>query len=71
MTAESQELRIQRYLAAGNTLTPFQAFQLFGTMRLGARIHDLREKRKRWKIVTTMVSVGRNRRVARYSMVTK
>jgi len=40
----SQEQDILNYLKCGNKLTPLEAVQLFGCMRLGARIYDLKEK---------------------------
>lgn len=35
---------ILRYLEAGNTLTPLEAFEKFGTLALHSRISELREK---------------------------
>jgi hypothetical protein len=39
---ESQNKLIKNYLEKGNSLTSLQALNLFGCLRLGARIHDLR-----------------------------
>lgn len=40
----TQSDRILDYLATGRTLTPQQALRMFGTMRLGARVYDLRQQ---------------------------
>lgn len=39
----SQAERILSHLKAGNRLTPREALDRFGCMRLAARIHELRE----------------------------
>jgi len=41
---KSQTERIEEYLGKGHTLTPLSALRLFGCLRLGARIFDLRKK---------------------------
>lgn len=42
--SKSQEQAILEYLQAGGVLTPLDALRMFGCMRLGARIWDLRQK---------------------------
>lgn len=37
----SQSKQILEYMRQGNSITPLEALDLFGCMRLGARIHDL------------------------------
>ena len=37
-----QKQQILNYLKGGNTLTPVEALNKFGCMRLGARIYDLK-----------------------------
>lgn len=37
----SQTKRILAYMRDGNAITPLEALNLFGTMRLGARIADI------------------------------
>lgn len=37
----SQSKQILEYLQAGNTITPLEALNKFGCLRLGARIYDL------------------------------
>lgn len=65
MGARSQCDRILEYLKRGGTLTPLQALMKFDSLRLGARISDLREAG--YRIVTTRVKVG-EKRVASYSL---
>lgn len=45
MTTEtSQTNQILEYMRAGNAITPLDALRLFGCMRLGARIYDLKQR---------------------------
>ena len=62
---KSQNLAILSYLKTGKTLTPLQALKLFGSLRLGARIYDLREAGHQIKSV--LIEVG-NKHVAKYSL---
>jgi len=64
----SQESQIIAALKKG-PLTPLQALREIGTLRLAARISDLRMKG--WPIETTMVEVLGNKRVARYTLQQK
>jgi hypothetical protein len=61
----SQTEAILKHLKAGKKLTPLQALNKFGTLRLGARILDLR--RAGYDVKTTMVRKGRSR-VAEYAL---
>jgi hypothetical protein len=61
----SQSARIIYYLATGRTLTPLEALQRFGCLRLSARILDLRNGGHR--IVSDRLKVGRAV-VARYRL---
>ncbi len=49
----SQSDKILCYLATGKPLTPITALKRFGTMRLGARIYDL--KREGHRIDSSLV----------------
>ena len=40
-TSASQTQRILAYMREGNAITPIEALNRFGTMRLGARIKDI------------------------------
>lgn len=61
----SQEAMIIAALKRG-PLTPLQALRDIGTLRLGARIYDLRVKG--WRIETEMIEVSGKKRVARYTL---
>ena len=50
----SQSNLILNYLKTGKELTPLEALNLFGCLRLGARIYDL--KKSGYKIVSRFVS---------------
>jgi len=62
---ESQNQEILKHLSKGLTLTPYQALQFFGCLRLSARIRNLKDKVH--KIHTTMISVN-CKRVACYKL---
>lgn len=53
----SQASRILAHLEAGNTITPREAYELFGTLALHSRISELRERGNR--IECQMQSDGR------------
>lgn len=61
----SQCAQIWAYLEDGNTLTPLEAYQMFGCAVLHSRISELRSRGH--QIDKEMVKVG-NKRVGRYSM---
>jgi hypothetical protein len=61
----SQNEKILKHLKSGKSLTPLQALRLCGSLRLGARIHNLREQGH--NIKTRMVRRG-GARVAEYSL---
>jgi hypothetical protein len=64
---ESQNKRILEHLSLGGTLTSLEALSLFGSLRLAARISDLRNAGN--TIKSEMVQVGNNKKkVARYSL---
>jgi hypothetical protein len=64
----SQKVQIRNWLESGNPITPLEALDRFGTMRLGAHIHELRscgmniktsypDKGKRYAIYTLLDSL--------------
>lgn len=65
MNTRKQSDRILDHLATGKPLTPITALKRFGTMRLGARIFDL--KRKGHRIESRLVSRN-GARVAEYRL---
>lgn len=44
MITDTQNQLIKKHLEAGNSITPLEALEKFGCLRLGARIYDLRTK---------------------------
>jgi hypothetical protein len=66
MNIATQTDQILAHLKNGGTLTPLEALDKFGCFRLGARIWDL--KREGHDIQTEFVSVGSQKKVARYRM---
>lgn len=61
----SQTDRILAHLQR-EPITPLQALRLYGCLRLGARILDLRSKG--YAISTDLIEVSGRKRVARYSL---
>lgn len=62
---ESQTKQIAEYLIQGNRLTPLEALNLFGCLRLSGRIFDLREQGM--NIKTDIITVN-NKNIAQYSL---
>jgi hypothetical protein len=75
MKKKSQNERILAYLKTGKTLTPLNAFRMFGCFRLAARIWDLRGLDPRgeglpfFDIETVSVKTKSGAVVATYKMV--
>jgi phosphate/sulfate permease len=63
---ESQSKQIIRYLQQGNSLTSLDALRLFGCMRLGARIYDLRAQG--YPIEGKIITTASGKRVAQYCL---
>lgn len=61
----NQTARILNHLKRGHTLTPLEALRKFGTLRLGARVLELRQAG--YPIKTKMVRHG-DSHVAEYSL---
>lgn len=59
----NQAEQILNYLRSGNSITPLEALNSFGCLRLGARIHDL--KRQGHNITAESVELN-GKRVASY-----
>lgn len=59
----SQNKEIKKHLLSGKRLTALEALDLFGCLRLGSRIYDLREKGL--PIEKEMIKVN-GKRVAEY-----
>lgn len=65
----SQSDMILDALLRGETLTPLEALKLYGCLRLGARIWDLRQQGH--NIIMEMVTTMNGKHVAQYSMPAK
>jgi hypothetical protein len=68
---ESQNLRIKKHLEAGRSLTALDGLYQFGTLRLGARIYDLRKQGMRITSETIEIvsaCVPGKKYVARYKL---
>ncbi|MBU1096865.1 MAG: helix-turn-helix domain-containing protein [Bacteroidetes bacterium] len=52
----SQEQEILDYMLSGNKISPLEALNKFGCLRLGARIYDLQKKYKNLVIETKLVT---------------
>ena len=64
---EAQSKQILEYMRSNGSITPMDALNLFGCMRLGARIYDLKAAgHKIISIMTVSDSEGRKKRYARY-----
>ena len=64
---ENQTQAILSHLKSNKPITAIAALQLYGTMRLAARIKDLRDEG--YRIETIMIDVGPKKRVAQYKMI--
>ena len=62
----SQSKLIAEWLMAGHSITPLEALRMFGCLRLGARIWDLRDKGM--DIVAKKIWVSPRKRVCQYSL---
>ena len=61
----SQSLKILGHLKRGQSITQIQALNLYGCMRLAARIIELREIYP----INTKIVYSKGKRFARYSLV--
>jgi hypothetical protein len=57
--------KLRKHLEAGRSITPLQALDKWGCMRLGARILELRQEG--WNIITETVKKN-GKRYAKYSL---
>lgn len=68
MSEKSQTTSILNYMQHGHSLTQLDALKMFGCMRLGARIYDL--KQSGYAVVSTMIDDKKTgKRYASYSLV--
>ena len=62
----TQTDQVYRHFTQGRSLTPLSALNLFGVMRLGARIWEIRQRG--FKVRSTLVRLQNGKHVARYSL---
>lgn len=67
-SSQSQNAKIAEYLKQGNSITPLDALNLFGCLRLGARIADIKD-RYGLHIISERVTTSTGKRVASYRIV--
>lgn len=62
----TQQLAILKYLREGHALSPLEALDKFGCMRLAAVVKDLRNQG--YEIETDMIRNGNGKRYAQYTL---
>lgn len=62
--SKSQTDRILDWMLAGNDITPLQALNMFGCLRLGARIADI--KARGYLVYSEFVTTPSEKKVKRY-----
>ena len=67
MNNETQNKQIRQHLEAGFKITSLSALKLFGSLRLSARIHDLRHKQG-IPIEAKRITTENGKRIAEYSI---
>ncbi len=66
MSDRTQSDRILEWLQIGGAVTALQALDMIGTMRLGARIFDLRQRG--YKIVSHRITLESGKSVSQYTL---
>lgn len=66
MDRQSQKAAVLAYLREGNSLTPMDALRLFGSMRIGARIYEL--KQEGYDVRSELIKLPSGKIVAQYSL---
>jgi hypothetical protein len=62
--SKSQTDRILEYMLTGKSITPLEALNMFGCLRLGARIADI--KAKGYLVYSEFVTTPTEKKVKRY-----
>ena len=65
----TQNERILQHLKSGNSITPLEALQWYGCMRLAARVLDLRESGH--NVISVPMKLRNGKRVACYRLLQK
>ena len=69
VAGNSQEGKVLKHLQSGATLTPLEALNLFGSLRLAALIWCLRNKG--YHIQSRTITLANGKRVAEYTLLDK
>lgn len=64
--SKSQTDRILEHMLAGNSITPLEALNKFGCLRLGARIADI--KARGYLVYSEFVTTASEKKVKKYYM---
>ena len=64
---ENQTKMIKAHLDEGNSITAFEALQLYGCFRLASRMHELKESG--YPFMKEMVKLDNGRAIAQYTKV--
>ena len=62
----TQTQNILEYMQNGNSITSLEALNLFGCLRLSARIHNI--KQSGYVVITKVKAVNGHKHVAEYSL---
>lgn len=65
----TQKQKVLKWLKSGRALTPIQALEQFGSFRLGAIIHELRNEG--YEIKTTLIKNRYGNQFAKYKLIQK
>jgi len=74
MRKESQKSKIMKWLEQGNSITPIDALKMFGSFRLAAIIHNIKQEEKFMEgkeIITTMVTNEYGVKYGSYKLINK
>lgn len=64
---KSQNNLILKHLQSGKSITPIEALEKFGSLRLSGRIYELKERG--YKIKTEIIEINSGKRVAKYTLI--
>jgi hypothetical protein len=67
--SKAQNDMIAEHLKSGRRITPLEALRLYGCMRLGARIYELRRKPYHLQIQSEAKRVAKNKTVSEYYLI--
>tara|TARA_R100001163_G_C5036486_1_gene175556 strand:+ start:86 stop:367 length:282 start_codon:yes stop_codon:yes gene_type:complete len=74
MKKQTQKSKIMKWLEEGNSITPIDALKMFGSFRLAAIIHNIKQEEKFMEgkeIITTMVTNEYGVKYGSYKLINK